>query len=188
LNNCFLRNVPNSKFFQIFGSKNEDEEQNPEEDVCGELVPTLLHFSAMYGLRNLTSTLLRSPGAKRAFKTPNCDRDYPIHLAEKYGHWDLVEYMNNFMEVAEMVEAKLSTDKQAATSDIIWRMTSGKSLSSDEEILLYGSIGTSNQRNSHYIPMKSVDVIKELTSIEELGASSKGSRLKVTGDIRKIFL
>jgi len=87
-----------------------------------------------------------------------------------------------------MVEAKLSTDKQAATSDIIWRMTSGKSLSSDEEILLYGSIGTSNQRNSHYIPMKSVDVIKELTSIEELGASSKGSRLKVTGDIRKIFL
>ena len=38
-------------------------------------------------------------------------------------------------EVAEMVEAKLSTDKQAATSDIIWRMTSGKSLSSDEEIL-----------------------------------------------------
>jgi len=62
-----------------------------------EYAPTLLHFAAMYGLRNLTALLLRCPGSVRAYGTANCDGDYPTNLAEKAGHWDLKDYMKSYM-------------------------------------------------------------------------------------------
>lgn len=62
-----------------------------------EYIPSLLHFAAAHGLRDLTAQLLNLPGSVKAFGTPNCNGDYPSNLAENNGHTVLKEYMDNYM-------------------------------------------------------------------------------------------
>jgi len=60
-------------------------------------LPTLLHFSAKYGLKKLTSLLMRCPGALQAYSVMNKDGDYPNNLAEKSGFSDLRRFMDEFV-------------------------------------------------------------------------------------------
>lgn len=60
-------------------------------------LPTLLHFSAKYGLKKLTSTLLQCPGALQAYSTANKNGDYPNTLAERSGFPDLRQFMDDYV-------------------------------------------------------------------------------------------
>ncbi|XP_058508311.1 phosphoinositide 3-kinase adapter protein 1 isoform X1 [Solea solea] len=68
-------------------------------------LPTLLHFAAKYGLKKLTTILLRCPGALQAYSVMNKYGDYPNKLAEKSGFLDLRQYMDEFVETADMLRS-----------------------------------------------------------------------------------
>ncbi|XP_076829728.1 B-cell scaffold protein with ankyrin repeats-like [Brachyhypopomus gauderio] len=55
-------------------------------DSCAEDIPTLLHFAAEHGLRDLASVLLQCPGAPQALRTANRLGHTPLVLAHVRGH------------------------------------------------------------------------------------------------------
>lgn len=65
-------------------------------DDVGEL-PTLLHFACKYGLNDLATAIIDSPGAQRAIHMDNERGLKPIHLAEENHNDDLVNYIEAFM-------------------------------------------------------------------------------------------
>lgn len=54
-----------------------------------EDIPTLLHFAAQYGLKDLASVLLQCPGAQQAMRSPNRFGHTPLMLAHVNGHSQL---------------------------------------------------------------------------------------------------
>lgn len=59
--------------------------------------PTLVHFGAAQGLRRTVDACLRyCPTARQACALQNKDRMCPKELAEKYGHFELAEDLQDF--------------------------------------------------------------------------------------------
>ncbi|TNN34273.1 Phosphoinositide 3-kinase adapter protein 1 [Liparis tanakae] len=91
---------------QLFGV-GQIEEDNMAAYQRGEELPTLLHFSAKYGLKQLTAVLLRCPGALQAYSVMNRAGDYPNTLAQKSGFSQLRQFMDEFAETADMLKSHL---------------------------------------------------------------------------------
>lgn len=89
---------------QLFGIR-QIEEDNMASYQRNEELPTLLHFSAKYGLTKLTSALLQCPGALQAYSVMNKNGDYPNTLAEKNGFSDLRQFMDAYVETADMLKS-----------------------------------------------------------------------------------
>ncbi|XP_063730888.1 phosphoinositide 3-kinase adapter protein 1 isoform X2 [Eleginops maclovinus] len=101
---------------QLFGIR-QIEEDNMEAYQRDEELPTLLHFAAKYGLKKLTTVLLQCPGALQAYSVMNKSGDYPNTLAEKSGFSDLRQFMDEFVETADMlkshIEDSINTEEPA---------------------------------------------------------------------------
>ncbi|KAJ3610615.1 hypothetical protein NHX12_022707 [Muraenolepis orangiensis] len=87
---------------QLFGIK-QIELNNMSTYQRNEELPTLLHFAARYGLKKLTTALLHCPGALQAYSVMNKHGDYPNTLAEHSGFSDLRQFMDAFVETADML-------------------------------------------------------------------------------------
>lgn len=57
----------------------------------------MLHFAAKFGLKKLTTVLLRCPGALQAYSVMNKNGDYPNTLAEKSGFLELRRFMDRLV-------------------------------------------------------------------------------------------
>ncbi|KAL4239947.1 B-cell scaffold protein [Mactra antiquata] len=68
----------------------------------GEL-PTLLHFACKYGLNDLATSIIDTPGAYQALHTDNERGLKPIHLAEETNNEDLANYIESYMEMHDYV-------------------------------------------------------------------------------------
>ncbi|XP_030012115.1 phosphoinositide 3-kinase adapter protein 1 isoform X2 [Sphaeramia orbicularis] len=101
---------------QLFGIR-QIEENNMASCKRNEELPTLLHFAAKYGLKKLTSTLLQCPGALQAYSVMNRNGDYPNTLAEKNGFSDLRQFIDEYVETADMlkshIEETINTEENA---------------------------------------------------------------------------
>ncbi|XP_048092031.1 B-cell scaffold protein with ankyrin repeats-like [Alosa alosa] len=83
---CLIQKLPTR------GLRELQWDQQPEAGASGcsrEDIPTLLHFVAQHGLRDLGSVLLQCPGAQRALHTPNRHGQTPLDLAQANGHTQL---------------------------------------------------------------------------------------------------
>ncbi|XP_076144603.1 B-cell scaffold protein with ankyrin repeats-like isoform X1 [Alosa pseudoharengus] len=83
---CLIQKLPTR------GLRELQWDQHPEAGASGstrEDIPTLLHFVAQHGLRDLGSVLLQCPGAQRALHTPNRHGQTPLDLAQANGHTQL---------------------------------------------------------------------------------------------------
>ncbi|XP_039996013.1 phosphoinositide 3-kinase adapter protein 1 isoform X2 [Xiphias gladius] len=89
---------------QLFGIR-QIEEDNMAAYQRNEELPTLLHFAAKYGLKKLTTILLQCPGALQAYSVMNKYGDYPNTLAEKSGFSDLRQFMDEYVETADMLKS-----------------------------------------------------------------------------------
>ncbi|XP_049927822.1 phosphoinositide 3-kinase adapter protein 1 [Epinephelus moara] len=117
---------------QLFGIR-QIEEDNMATYQRDEELPTLLHFAAKYGLKKLTTILLQCPGALQAYSVMNKSGDYPNTLAEKSGFSDLRQFMDEFVETADMlkchIEDSINTEEggevyesmSAASQDIMMK-------------------------------------------------------------------
>ncbi|KAL4641581.1 B-cell scaffold protein with ankyrin repeats [Arapaima gigas] len=63
----------------------QDDGGDRAEKHCEDL-PTLLHFAAQWGLRDVVSVLLQCPGAQQALRIANQNGETPLKLAQRHGH------------------------------------------------------------------------------------------------------
>ncbi|XP_024916574.1 phosphoinositide 3-kinase adapter protein 1 isoform X2 [Cynoglossus semilaevis] len=101
------RMPPNS--FQVFGNRQIEKDNMAAYQRDLEL-PTLLHFAARYGLKKMMTTLLQCPGAMQAYSVMNKHGDYPNTLAEKSGFPNLRDFMDKFVETADMMQQSMNTE------------------------------------------------------------------------------
>lgn len=111
---------------QLFGIR-QIEEDNMSAYQRNEEIPTLLHFAAKYGLKKLTTILLQCPGALQAYSVMNKNGDYPNKLAEKSGFNDLRQFMDEFVETADMLKSHFEDTINTEDSGDVYEMMSSTS-------------------------------------------------------------
>ncbi|XP_067850849.1 B-cell scaffold protein with ankyrin repeats-like isoform X2 [Heptranchias perlo] len=95
LSRSLQNSLPPSGFgaFQTFGPGNSSESNSLYHD---HEFPTLLHFAAKNGLQNLTTLLLKCPGAAQACAVLNARGENPSELAERNGFQQVRELIDKF--------------------------------------------------------------------------------------------
>lgn len=74
--------------------------ENPLVAVLGEdEFPTLLHFAARFGFKDMMWTLLECLGAVQALHVRNFHGFTPLQLTEIHGHKDVTNILNSFIQV-----------------------------------------------------------------------------------------
>ncbi|XP_034159294.2 B-cell scaffold protein with ankyrin repeats [Pangasianodon hypophthalmus] len=80
---CVLKKMPTGGFQGLQNDQTLTGVSHSED------IPTLLHFAAQYGLKDLASVLLQCPGAQQAMRSTNCFGHTPLVLAHANGHSQL---------------------------------------------------------------------------------------------------
>jgi len=62
-------------------------------------LPTLIHFAAKFGFKELCAKLIDLPDASHAGKFTNCSRQQPNVIANAYGHSELCRFLESFLEM-----------------------------------------------------------------------------------------
>ncbi|XP_060092265.1 phosphoinositide 3-kinase adapter protein 1, partial [Heteronotia binoei] len=96
---------------------NQLEEDDMSTSQREEELPTLLHFAAKYGLKNLTALLLTCPGALQAYSVANKRSLYPNSLAEQQGFRDLRQFIDEYVETADMLKSHIKEQLMEGTED-----------------------------------------------------------------------
>ncbi|XP_072293488.1 phosphoinositide 3-kinase adapter protein 1 [Eucyclogobius newberryi] len=130
LTECLKSKMP-ATGLQLFGIR-QIEEDNMASYQRDEEVPTLLHFAAKYGLKKLTTALLQCPGALQAYSVMNKNGDYPNTLAQNSGFSDLRQFMDEFVETADMLKSHMEEAINPEEGEVYERMTT----SSHQDILM----------------------------------------------------
>lgn len=68
--------------------------------IGDEEFPTLLHFAARYGFKDMTWALLECLGAVQALYICNFHGFTPLQLAENHRHHVVTNILNSFIQVA----------------------------------------------------------------------------------------
>ncbi|KAI1894714.1 hypothetical protein AGOR_G00118590 [Albula goreensis] len=107
----------------IFGVS-QVEEENMSAYQRNEELPTLLHFAAKFGFKKLATLLLQCPGAMQAYSVVNKYGDYPNNIAEKNGFTDLRQFMDEYVETADMLKSHIKeTITQEGDEDVYESMS-----------------------------------------------------------------
>ncbi|NXH14238.1 BCAP protein, partial [Bucco capensis] len=115
LTESLKKNIPASGL-HLFGI-NQLEEEDMTTNQRDEELPTLLHFSARYGLKNLTALLLTCPGALQAYSVANKCGHYPNTIAEKHGFKDLRQFIDEYVETADMLKSHIKEELMQGEED-----------------------------------------------------------------------
>lgn len=96
---------------------NQLEEEDITTNQRDEELPTLLHFAAKYGLKNLTALLLTCPGALQAYSVANKYGHYPNNIAEKQGFKDLRQFIDEYVETVDMLKSHIKEELMQGKED-----------------------------------------------------------------------
>jgi phosphoinositide 3-kinase adapter protein 1 len=103
----FQKNIPPN--FHLLSSHDHSNEMKIHREASSEEYPTLLHFSARFGLEQLGLLLLECPGAEMACELRNASGKLPADIADLYGHSKLSSSLRNFsVSVKIFVEKKIN--------------------------------------------------------------------------------
>uniref|UniRef100_A0A8C8S9W6 Phosphoinositide 3-kinase adapter protein 1 n=1 Tax=Pelusios castaneus TaxID=367368 RepID=A0A8C8S9W6_9SAUR len=115
LTESLKNNIPASGL-HLFGI-NQLEEEDMTTNQRDEELPTLLHFAAKYGLKNLTALLLTCPGALQAYSVANKNGYYPNNIAENHGFKDLRQFIDEYVETADMLKSHIKEELMQGEED-----------------------------------------------------------------------
>ncbi|XP_056147600.1 phosphoinositide 3-kinase adapter protein 1 isoform X2 [Lampris incognitus] len=131
----------------LFGNR-QIEEDNMSAYQRTEELPTVLHFSAKYGLKKLTKVLLKCPGALQAYSVMNKDGDYPNTLAEKSGFSDLRQFMDDFVETVDILKSQMSdsiaTEEDGEVYEFMSTVNTEDVIATEEDGEVYEFMSTVN--------------------------------------------
>ncbi|CAL9688215.1 unnamed protein product [Knipowitschia caucasica] len=116
LTECLKSKMP-ATGLQLFGIR-QIEEDNLASCQRDEELPTLLHFAAKYGLKKLTAALLQCPGALQAYSVMNKHGDYPNTLASNNGFTDLRQFIDEFVETADMLKSHIAETRDPEEGEV----------------------------------------------------------------------
>ncbi|XP_034291141.1 phosphoinositide 3-kinase adapter protein 1 isoform X4 [Pantherophis guttatus] len=114
LTESLKKNLPASGLHLLGINQLEEENITSQRD---EELPTLLHFAAKYGLKNLTALLLTCPGALQAYSVANKYGHYPNNIAEKHGFKDLRQFIDEYVETADMLKSHIKEELMQGEED-----------------------------------------------------------------------
>ncbi|XP_066095398.1 phosphoinositide 3-kinase adapter protein 1 isoform X1 [Saccopteryx bilineata] len=182
-------NIPASGL-HLFGI-NQLEEEDMMTNQRDEELPTLLHFAAKYGLKNLTALLLTCPGALQAYSVANKHGHYPNTIAEKHGFRDLRQFIDEYVETVDMLKSHIKEElMQGEEADSVYESMAHLSTDllmkcslhpgCDEE--LYESMAT-------FVPAATEDLYVEMLQASTSNPISGGGFSRTTKDsmIRKFL-
>ncbi|XP_037661329.1 phosphoinositide 3-kinase adapter protein 1 isoform X2 [Choloepus didactylus] len=119
LTESLKNNIPASGL-HLFGI-NQLEEEDMMTNQRDEELPTLLHFAAKYGLKNLTALLLTCPGALQAYSVANKHGHYPNTIAERHGFRDLRQFIDEYVETVDMLKSHIKEElMQGEEADAVY--------------------------------------------------------------------
>lgn len=98
---CFQKNMP-PNFHLLNGAYEKQHHFLTIRESSPEEYPTLLHFSARWGLNRLCIQLMECPGGDTACGIRNCIGKTPAELAEQEGHHKLATNIVSFSEFHEL--------------------------------------------------------------------------------------
>ncbi|XP_074089343.1 phosphoinositide 3-kinase adapter protein 1 isoform X2 [Macrotis lagotis] len=197
LTESLKKNIPASGL-HLFGI-NQLEEEDMMITQRDEELPTLLHFAAKYGLKNLTALLLTCPGALQAYSVANKHGHYPNTIAEKHGYRDLRQFIDEYVETVDMLKSHIKEElMQGEEDDSVYEsmahlstdllMKCSLNPGCDEE--LYESMATLNPESSEdlYVEMlqssasntKSTDTFPMTTKDSIIRKFLEGNSVTVT--------
>ncbi|XP_078499249.1 phosphoinositide 3-kinase adapter protein 1 isoform X1 [Lissotriton helveticus] len=115
LTESLKKNIPASglHLFGIHQIEEDDTSANQRDDE----LPTLLHFAAKYGLKNLTALLLTCPGALQAYSVCNKHGDFPNGIAEKHVYKDLRQFIDDYVETIGMLKTHFKEEMMQEEDD-----------------------------------------------------------------------
>ncbi|KAJ7324445.1 hypothetical protein JRQ81_017465 [Phrynocephalus forsythii] len=114
LTESLKKNLPASGLHLLGINQLEEENITSQRD---EELPTLMHFAAKYGLKNLTALLLTCPGALQAYSVANKYGHYPNNIAEKHGFKDLRQFIDEYVETADMLKSHIKEELMQGNED-----------------------------------------------------------------------
>ncbi|XP_059802211.1 phosphoinositide 3-kinase adapter protein 1 isoform X2 [Hypanus sabinus] len=193
LTESLRRNMP-ANGLHIFGI-NQLEEDDMSTTQRDKELPTLLHFSAMYGLKNLTALLLQCPGALQAYSVANKDGDYPNNMAEKNGYRDLRQFMDEYVETADMLKTHLKEElcgnmegeenedlyesMATVTKDILMKCSLNPGCDEDIYESMIEMLPSSNAMDSTYESMSNISELAQSSQcVPDLYGPTKDSILR----------
>ncbi|KAL2083238.1 hypothetical protein ACEWY4_021011 [Coilia grayii] len=121
---------------QVFGIS-QLEEENVSVNQRDEELPTLLHFAAKYGLKKLTIVLLQCPGALQAYSVANKHGNYPNNLAERNGFSALRQFMDSYVETADMIKTDMQNAFPQAEGEEVYEYMSQSNQETQDTITKY---------------------------------------------------
>ncbi|XP_030578672.1 B-cell scaffold protein with ankyrin repeats [Archocentrus centrarchus] len=116
LSSMLLENMPTGGFQGL------QCENTPEREFHHADIPSLLHFAAQYGLRNVSSLLLQCPGAERTLHTANRHGQTPAEIAKSHGHTELHVFLKETLNM-------LGSSKDSGDAGVYEMMCSAGNLS-----------------------------------------------------------
>ncbi|KAG5266960.1 hypothetical protein AALO_G00238220 [Alosa alosa] len=122
--------------FNVFGIC-QLEQENLSVNQRDEELPTLLHFAAKYGLKKLTIVLLQCPGALQAYSVANKHGDYPNNLAGKNGFSALRQFMDNYVESADMIKTDIQDSLAEPINEDVYEPMTRSSQETQDNIPKY---------------------------------------------------
>ncbi|XP_042368603.1 B-cell scaffold protein with ankyrin repeats-like [Plectropomus leopardus] len=126
-------------------------ENTPERELHHADAPSLLHFAAQYGLKNLSSLLLQCPGTERALRTANRHGQTPAEIAKSHSHTELhvllKEALNMFNSDEDNGDASvyemMCTAGTASAKNVLKEQRGEDEKREDEDI--YAPLGVSDE-------------------------------------------
>lgn len=105
----FIENMPKEGFQFLKPGQMVEERRKSESSL-----PTLLHFAAQYGLKELASVLLKCPGALSCCQLLNIKGQSPATVATQAGHPEVASLIDEWMSSQSALN-RLSTVSRAAS-------------------------------------------------------------------------
>ncbi|XP_072232766.1 B-cell scaffold protein with ankyrin repeats-like isoform X2 [Leuresthes tenuis] len=159
LSSMLLEGMPTGGFQGLKSENTHERERHHAE------VPSLLHFTARYGFRNLSGLLLQCPGAERALRRANRHRQTPTEIARSHGHTELHVLLKETLKM-------FNSGEDNADSSVYEMMCNSGTLSitdvrkqqhdedeEGEDEDLYAPLEVNDEYDTFLNPEKAVDIV-----------------------------
>ncbi|XP_041840355.1 B-cell scaffold protein with ankyrin repeats-like [Melanotaenia boesemani] len=118
-------------------------------------VPSLLHFAAQYGFRNVSGLLLQCPGADRALCTTNRHGQTPTEIAKSHGHTELHILLKETLKMFNSSEDNDDASVYEMMCNTVVRKQQ-QDEDKDEEEDLYAPLGVNDEHDTTLNPAKAL--------------------------------
>uniref|UniRef100_A0A9J7WWY1 DBB domain-containing protein n=2 Tax=Cyprinus carpio TaxID=7962 RepID=A0A9J7WWY1_CYPCA len=135
-------------------------DQYPAGECHSEDIPTLLHFAAQHGLRDLASALLQCPGSRQALKIPNSHGHTPLDLAHIHGHNQLYILLQESLTLDDNDgNTDTSVYELMGRADNLWLVDPNEEHQNNEDENVYTPLGRDGEEYDTILTSSSSVVI-----------------------------